>query len=286
MPINRWSRRSVLALASAGAIPLALAACSSGAASDSQAAASDSTLGTVAVADSAPAAPNTLTDAEKAAGWRLLWDGHDFEGWRGLGMDSVPTEHWKIVDGAIYKVPSGDVPKAPDGQPLKGADLITKDTFKNFELSWDWKISPGGNSGLKYNVDEALSLKNPTARAALGLEYQMLDDDRHPDGKLLTHRAGALYDLIPPDSTKKHLAPVGEWNHSRIVFNGNHGEHWLNGEKVVDYDLGSARMDSAFAKSKWHDMPEYITRKPESHIVLQDHNDAVWVRNVKIREIK
>jgi hypothetical protein len=290
MPTNPWSRcagraRAVLALASAGLLPLALTACSSGSASDSDALA-DAAADPAVVADSTAAEqPNTLTAAEQAAGWRLLWDGKSFDGWRGLGRDTVPTQHWKIVDAAIYKVPSGDVPLAPDGQPLAGGDLMTKDTFQNFELSWDWKISEGGNSGLKYNVDEGLSLRNPTARAALGFEYQMLDDERHPDGQLRTHRAAALYDLIPPDSTKKHLNPVGEWNHSRVVFNGNHGEHWLNGQKVVEYELGSPRMDSAFAKSKWHDMPEFITRKT-GHIVLQDHNDGVWIRNVKIRELE
>jgi hypothetical protein len=273
--------RTLLSGAPACLLVLA-AACGPAAQADAEAdtAAADTAATTALAAD---AQPNTLTDAERAEGWRLLWDGSTFNGWRGLGMDTVPSQHWKIEDGSIYKVPSKNVPLAPDGQPLAGGDLITNDTFQNFELAWDWKISEGGNSGLKYNVSEELSLRNPTARAALGFEYQMLDDDRHADGQLPTHRSAALYDLIVPNADKQ-LAPVGEWNHARIVFNGNHGEHWLNGKKVVEYELGSPEMQKAFAESKWHDMPEFITRK-RGHIVLQDHNDAVWVRNVKIREL-
>lgn len=228
-------------------------------------------------------APNTLNAAERAAGWRLLWDGRTFNGWRGLGRDTVPTQHWQIQDGAIYKVPSGKVALAADGQPIAGGDLMTRDAFQDFELEWDWKISEGGNSGLKYNVSEQLSLQNPTARAALGFEYQMLDDDRHPDGKLVSHRSGDLYDLIPAPANKP-LKPVGEWNRARVVFRGNHGEHWLNGQKVIEYDLGTPQMAAAFAKSKWANNPQFITRK-RGHIVLQDHNDAVWVRNIKIREV-
>jgi hypothetical protein len=237
---------------------------------------------TGALAQADEGAPNTLTAAEQAAGWRLLWDGKDFEGWRGLGYDSVPTQHWKIVDGTIYKVPTHDVPLMPDGQPVRGGDLMTKDTFKNFELEWDWKISEAGNSGLKYNVSEELSTKRG-GHDALGFEYQMLDDSKHPDGKLPTHRSGALYDLIPPPADKD-LKPVGEWNHARVVFNGNHGEHWLNGKKTVEYELGSPEMAAAFAKSKWHNNPDFITRKV-GHIVLQDHTDAVWIRNIKIHEL-
>jgi hypothetical protein len=264
----------------AGALLTLTAACSKGSAEDqTQLAASDSATVEVAQQD----APNTLTAAEKQEGWQLLWNGKDFDGWRGLGLDSVPTQHWKIVDNSIYKVPTHDVPLRPDGQPVAGGDLMTKSTFQDFELAWDWKISEAGNSGLKYNVSEELSTRGGS-RAALGFEYQMLDDARHPDGQLPTHRSGALYDLVVPDSTKT-LAPVGEWNHSRVVFKGNHGEHWLTGKKVVEYELGTPALADAFAKSKWHDNPDFITRKV-GHIVLQDHTDAVWIRNLKIRELK
>src|SRR5881296_846380 len=155
---------------------------------------------------------------------------------RGLGYDTVPTAHWKIVDGTIKKIASGKVPRVPDGRPLNGGDLMTVETFGDFELSWEWKVTPGANSGVKYNVSEALSVAQggqvtPAAVAqgsiaphhsALGFEYEKLDDDHHPDGQLPTHRAGALYDLVAPNGAKQ-LRPVGEWNQSRVIFRGNHG---------------------------------------------------------------
>src|SRR5207244_7278160 len=128
--------------------------------------------------------PNQLTAAERAAGWRLLFDGRTLKGWRGLGYDTVPTAHWVVVDGAIKKIASGKVPRLPDGQPLNGGDLMTVDTFGDFELTWEWRVTPGANSGVKYNVSEELSVKEAPNHAALGFEYQILDDDRHPDGKL------------------------------------------------------------------------------------------------------
>ena len=223
---------------------------------------------------------NTLTAAERRAGWRLLFDGSTFNGWRGLGYDSVPTAHWKIENGAIRKIADGDVPRLPDGQPAAGGDLMTVDTFRDFELSFDWKISRAGNSGVKYNVSEELSMANAPNHAALGFEYQVLDDNLHEDNKIPSHRAGALYDLIAPNATKR-LMPVGEWNSSKIVFRGNHGEHWLNGTKVVDYELGTPLMDSLLAASKYHSIPNFAQRRA-GHIVLQDHVDEVFFRNIKI----
>ena len=119
-------------------------------------------------------------------------------------------------------------------------------------------------------------------RAALGFEYQMLDDDRHEDGKLPTHRAGALYDLVAPNAAKR-LHPVGEWNHSRVIFRGNHGEHWLNGVKILEFDLGTALMDSLLAASKYRAIPGFAERR-NGHIVLQDHGDEVYFRSLKVRE--
>lgn len=230
-----------------------------------------------------PVAPNALTAAERAAGWRLLFDGRTLRGWRGLGYDSVPTAHWVVVEGAIKKIASGKVPKLPDGQPQSGGDLMTVETFGDFELTWEWRVTPGANSGLKYNVSEELSIANAPNHAALGFEYQILDDDRHPDGKLPSHRAGALYDLLPP-SDKKHLQPVGEWNRSTVIFRGNHGEHWLNGERIVEFDLGTARMDSALAASKFRSIPGFAARR-KAHLVLQDHGDEVYFRNIKVRDL-
>jgi hypothetical protein len=244
----------------------------------------------------ASTAPNQLTRAEQRAGWRLLFDGKSLAGWRGLGYPGVPEAHWTVEDGAIRKVATEKVAKSADGRRVPGGDLMTVATFKDFELSWDWKMSLGGNSGLKYNVSEELSGGQPSnvlrpatgtagvSHSAIGFEYQMIDDDRHSDGKLPTHRSGALYDLITPDASKQ-LKPIGEWNHSRVVFNGMHGEHWLNGVKVVEYELGSPAMQAALVASKFKSMAWYAQRRT-GHIVLQDHGDDVWIRNVKIRELK
>jgi hypothetical protein len=225
--------------------------------------------------------PNQLTAAERAEGWRLLFDGTTLRGWRGLGYDSVPSAHWTVTKGAIRKIPSGQVAKMPDGQPAAGGDLMTADSFRDFELSFEWRVTPGANSGVKYNVSEQFSLANAANHAALGFEYQVLDDDRHEDGKLPSHRSAGLYDLIAPSGAKK-LKPVGEWNQSRIVFRGNHGEHWLNGVKVVEYDLGTARMDSLLAASKYRTIRGFGDRRT-GHIILQDHGDEVFYRSIKIQ---
>lgn len=236
------------------------------------------------LAPSPGTAQNTLTAAEKAAGWRLLFDGKTFAGWRGLGYDSVPRAHWKIVDGSIMKIPSGKVALMPDGQPAKGGDLMTIDAFGDFEFAFQWKATPGMNSGVKYNVSEEFSIKNASNHAALGFEYQVLDDDLNEDNKIPSHRAGALYDLLVPGNNKT-LKPVGQWNSSRIVFKGNHGEHWLNGAKVVDFDLGTERMDAALAASKYKNIKGFADRRV-GHIILQDHNDEVYFRDLKIRVLK
>jgi hypothetical protein len=200
-----------------------------------------------------------------------------------------------VKDGAIEKIATKNVPATADGRRAPGGDLMTVDTFRDFEVTWDWKITPVANTGLKYNVSEELSTgvkeaapqpgrTTPTAsHSAIGFEYQMIDDARHSDGKLPTHRTGALYDLITPDSNKR-VNPIGEWNHSRVVFNGTHGEHWLNGMKVVEYELGSPRLTTTLAASKFRGMP-WFAEKRAGHIVLQDHGDEVYFRNIKIREL-
>lgn len=233
---------------------------------------------------SSQGAPNQLTAKEKAAGWTLLFDGKTFAGWRGLGYDTVPNAHWKIVDGAIRKLPSGEIKRMPDGQPAVGGDLMTIATFADFELAWAWKVVPGSNSGVKYNVSEEFSLKNASNHAALGFEYQVLDDSLNDDNKIPSHRAGSLYDLFPPND-KKVLKKVGEWNTSRLVFRGNHGEHWLNGVKIVEFDLGTPRMDSALAKSKYRSIKGFADRKT-GHIILQDHGEEAFYRDIKIRTFK
>lgn len=227
-----------------------------------------------------PAAPNTLTQAEEAAGWQLLFDGESLDQWRGYQKDAVPESHWAIENGTIHKIASGKVPLMDDGQPMDGGDIITRKKYTNFELSFEWKVAPAANSGIKYNVIEEMSDANP-----LGFEYQVLDDDGHPDAKLgngTNRTASALYDLIGPED--KAVNPVGEWNHGRIIFDGKHGEHWLNGKKVLEYDLDTPRMDSLLEASKYAPI-ENFGQKRTGHIVLQDHNDDAWYRNIKVREL-
>jgi hypothetical protein len=233
----------------------------------------------------ASAQPNVLSAAEKAAGWRLLFDGRTLDGWHGLGYRETPPGLWVVENGAIKHVERGKGPLQADGQPLRGMDLISDDSFQDFELSWEWRISEGGNSGLKYNVSEPLSASMAPTHAAKGWEYQIIDDEKNEDNKLASHRSGALYDLIAPNE-KKRVNPAGTWNRSAIVFRGSHGEHWLNGVKVVEYELGSAPFDSAFARSKYATYPAWFATRRKGHIVLQDHDDVVWFRDIKIRELR
>ena len=213
-----------------------------------------------------------------------MFDGASFAGWRALGQDEIPDGHWIIEDGAIRKVESGSVPTAPDGQPLDGGDIMTVETYERFELRLAWRVAAGANGGVKYNVSEELSTSEPPAYAALGFEYQILDDDLHPDAMNGPNRtAGALYDLIGP-TAEKALRPVGEFNDIRIVFDGIHGEHWLNGVKIVEFDLDSPEFAARFAASKYAPIAGFADRRA-GHIVLQDHGNDVWFRNIRIRTL-
>ena len=228
---------------------------------------------------------NSLTDLEKEQGWELLFDGESFKGWRGLGRKDVQTELWKIEDGTIRKLNSGEVPSMPDGQPLEGGDLMTVDTFDNYELYFEWKILKAGNTGLKYNVSEEMSQKFGSQYSALGFEYQLLDDsDTLYAGKLKPSQyTGSLYDMIAANNAD--VRPAGMFNSSRIVINDKSVEHWLNGKKVVAYEFGSPHLDSLFQKSKFVDYPGFLEKR-KGHIVLQNHKDDAWFRNIKIRKIK
>jgi hypothetical protein len=225
---------------------------------------------------------NVLSDAEKADGWILLFDGKSFNGWHGLGREEFPSQHWLIKNGVIEKIASVDGPKMPDGQPMQGGDIITDQAWTDFILIFDWKISTGGNSGVKYNVSEELSTSRSPGHAALGWEYQVLDDEINNDKLEPTHRAASLYDMI--EATNKTLKPVGEWNTGKIVFIGNHGEHWLNGVKVVEYDMDTPEFKALFEKSKYAKIPGFMDKK-KGHIVLQDHSSAAWYRNIKIKPV-
>ncbi len=227
---------------------------------------------------------NALTKEEQENGWKLLFDGKTFDGWRGLGRENVPAEHWKIEEGTIRKLNSGLVPSLPDGQPVEGGDLMTIKTYNNYELYFEWKILKAGNTGLKYNVSEAFSQKYGSKYAALGFEYQLLDDKDSIYSDLKESQyTGSLYDMIPADQAE--VQPVGEFNTSRIIIDGNHVEHWLNGKKVVTYEFGSRRLDSLYQLSKYKDYPQFHEKR-SGHIVLQNHKDDAWFKNIKIREIK
>jgi hypothetical protein len=224
---------------------------------------------------------NHITSAEKKAGWQLLFDGQSFNGWRGLGRDHVPEGLWVVENGMIRKIKNSDVTRLPDGRAVENGDLMTVDTFSDFELYFEWKINKAGNSGLKYNVSEEMAKQNGSPYSALGFEYQMLDDS-DPSYKNLhaSQYSGSLYDLIPAKNIQ--LKPVGEWNQSRIIVKGNHGEHWLNGIRVVDYEFGSRELEDAFNLSKFSKIKGFIEKR-QAHIVLQNHNDEAWFRNIKIR---
>ena len=217
------------------------------------------------------AAANKLTKAEKAAGWKLLFDGKTTTGWRGFHQDKFPTEGWVIEDGAIKHL-------AGKG----GGDIITTDQFGNFELQLEWKVAPGANSGIKYLVSEDLP---KTGHAAISFEYQIIDDEKHPDatkGKSGNRSAGALYDLIAPQN--KVLRPAGEYNQTRIIVQGNHVEHWLNGAKVLEFERHSDQLKALIAGSKFKDIQGF-GQAEKGHILLQAHGDEVWFRNIKIREL-
>lgn len=210
---------------------------------------------------SAQSSLNTLTPQEQAAGWRLLFDGRTTAGWRGWKMDSLPSG-WQVVDGALTRVAGG-------------GDIITRDKFKNFELTLEWDVAPRGNSGIFYRAsedDDAIYWTAP--------EMQVLDDAAHPDGQSRLTSAGANYGLDP--SPAGVVRPSGEWNAVRLVVNGNHVEHWLNGVKVVEYELGTPAWVAKVRASKFAPHPHY-GRNPEGYIGLQDHGDRVAYRNIKIR---
>ena len=228
--------------------------------------------------------PEILSKEEKEQGWELLFDGKTFAGWRGLGRDTVETSHWKVENGMIHKLKNDDVPLLPNGEKINGGDLITIDTFNNFELSFEWKILSGGNSGIKYNVSEKISKTYSSGFSALGFEYQILDDSARIYKDLKpTQYTGALYEMYTPQNVQ--LKPAGEFNQGRILVNGNHGEHWVNGVKVVEFEFATAEFDSLFRLSKYAKYPDF-EKKRSGHIVITNHSDESWYRNIKIRRIK
>ncbi len=230
--------------------------------------------------------PNTLTDQEKKDGWRLLWDGKTTDGWRSAKAEDFPEKSWMIKDGELNVVASGNA------EAQEGGDIITRERYSSFELVADFKTTPGCNSGIKYFVQPDQHPVTSTGEraavgSAIGYEYQILDDERHPDAKLGRNgdrRLGSLYDLLPCNEKKKKVAPIGEWNTARILVRGNHVQHWLNGEKILDYNRASKEFHDAYAQSKFKNIPGYC-EWTDGHILLQEHGSKVSFRNVKIRVI-
>jgi len=235
---------------------------------------------------SGPALPNTLTDDEKAAGWRLLWDGKTTDGWRSPKSDAFPDKSWVIENGEFSVVASGNA------EAQAGGDIITRQRYANFELTADFKTTYGCNSGIKIFVQPHISpidkkTGRPTAvGSAIGMEFQILDDEHHPDAKLGRNgdrTMGSLYDLIPAPQDKI-VMPMGEWNHARIVSQGKHVEFWLNGAKTVEFERGSPEFRAAVAASKFKNIPDF-GEWADGHILLQEHGSAVSFRNIKIRDL-
>ena len=221
-------------------------------------------------------AMNTLSSMEKRNGWILLFDGKTTTGWRGAYRDEFPAQGWKIEGGELIVIKS-------DGREARnGGDIITKEKYGNYELTLEAKLTPGANSGVKYFVTERLP-KSPGS--AIGLEFQILDDDLHPDakmGKNGNRTIGSLYDLIP--ATSKISRSIGEWNQVRIISKNNKVEHWLNGSKVVEYERGSPAFRALVADSKYKNF-EGFGEATEGHLLLQDHGDEVHYRNIKLRTL-
>ena len=213
--------------------------------------------------------PNTLTSAESAAGWKLLFNGTSLDGWR--TYQNKKADSWSVKDGTLYCKGS-----ETDKSDLR-SDMITNEQFENFELTLDWKISPKGNSGLMYMVTEGSKAAYMT-----GPEYQLIDDIGFPEKLEDWQKTGANYAMNPAPEAAPNA--VGEWNNTRVVVNKGHVEHWLNGKKVLEYELWSDKWKAEKAKGKWKDTPEYGMSK-KGHIALQDHGSEAWFRNIKIKEL-
>ncbi|MCB9905931.1 MAG: DUF1080 domain-containing protein [Planctomycetes bacterium] len=205
---------------------------------------------------------NRLSPLERDAGWRLLFDGETTAGWRGVASDAFPAEGWGVQDGALHHTEGG-------------GDIVTVGLYDEFELEFEWKVAPGANSGVKYMVAADASF-------AYGPEYQVLDDDRHADAELASHRAASLYDLAAQQGGT--VRPVGEYNRGRIVVRDGWIEHWLNGARVVRVETRGEAWDAAHEASKYADTPDFA-RTGAGRIALQDHGDEVWFRDLRIRAL-
>ena len=228
---------------------------------------------------------NQLTDNEKSQGWKLLWDGKTTNGWRGAKINEFPANGWWLKDGVLSVLSS-------DGTESRhGGDIVTSKKYKNFTLEVDFNLTEGANSGIKYFVQTDL---NKGDGSAIGCEFQVLDDKKHPDAKMgvMGNRTlGSLYDLIPANSTffdknqpEKRFNGIGKWNRARIEVRGKNVKHILNGVKVVEYERGTQQWDALVNYSKYKDWQNFGEQE-EGNILLQDHGDKVSYKNLKILEL-
>lgn len=219
----------------------------------------------LAAAAPMPQNPNTLSGWEKSVGYQLLFDGKSMDGWRRWRGAGVPSG-WSASEGAIVFTPGRE-----------GGDICSEAEFSDFDLKIEWSIAKAGNSGIFYRASEVHEAPWATAP-----EYQILDTDRHPDGRSPLTSAGSVYAMFAPSI--KITKPVGEWNEARIVARGPRVEHWLNGTKIVSYTIGSPEWDAQFRQSKFQDLPGYA-KNPRGRFVLQDHGDVVRYRSIRVRNL-
>ncbi|WP_044639266.1 3-keto-disaccharide hydrolase [Siansivirga zeaxanthinifaciens] len=222
---------------------------------------------------------NSLTYSEKQSGWKMLWDGKTSNGWRSARSEQFPADSiWKIENGELSVITTGGLESAA------GGDIVTRELFGDFELSVDFKLSPGANSGIKYYVDTEIN-KGPGS--SIGLEYQLLDDELHEDAKLGSHEwsrtLGSVYDLIAAD-VNKPVNPIGEWNTAYISSKNNHVEYWLNGVKILEFERGSPEFLKLVSESKYSKWPNF-GMLDKGNILLQEHGFPVSFKNIKIRSI-
>ncbi len=222
---------------------------------------------------------NKLTKNESDGGWQMLWDGATTNGWRGAKLDSFPSKGWVIEDGVLTVLPSDG------GESTNGGDIVTTKKYTDFELQLDFKLTEGANSGIKYYVDTEL---NKGEGSSIGLEYQILDDAKHPDAKLGNHEGSrtlaSLYDLIQADPAKP-VKPIGSWNTAHIVSKNNQITHYLNGAEVLTYERKSDAFRKLVSESKYKKWPNF-GELPEGELLLQDHGDRVSYRNIRVKPIK
>lgn len=217
---------------------------------------------------------NTLSPDEVKNGWTLLWDGKTSEGWRGARIDAFPKKGWVMENGILKVLKSGGAESA------NGGDIVTEQEYKNFILKVDFKITEGANSGIKYFVNPGM---NRGAGSAIGCEFQILDDDKHPDAKLGVkgnRQLGSLYDLIPAPANKPFNKK--DFNTAMIIVRDNHVEHWLNGVKLIEYTRQNEMWNALVAYSKYKNW-ENFGNSEYGNILLQDHGDEVWFKNIKIK---